>query len=242
MPTVSKKAFNDKVKALFDEQFSQFDAADVPTIDDKRLTHGATGLEGEFAFLYVDLRGSSDLGNSHRRQTIAKIYKAFHFCMVEIIKEKGGRIRSFDGDRVMGVFGGTHPVNDAVDAAMMMIGAKHDVLAPKISSYYKNDSFDLGVGIATGKALCVKAGVGYDKNNRDLVWIGTPPNLGAKLSDEASHPHNIVVCATTFDRLANRNRWTKDQFGNQVDMWSYQYITFAGTSTKVFACKYYRSL
>ena len=73
-----KKDLNNAVKALFDESFTSKNVTDVPDITDSRLTHGATGLEGEFTFLYVDLRGSSSFTGSHRLYTIAKIFKAFH--------------------------------------------------------------------------------------------------------------------------------------------------------------------
>lgn len=238
---LTRKALTDKVDALFSEEFSQHDVKDVPVIGMKRLTHGASGLEGQFTFLYVDMRRSSELANSHRRQTVARIFKAFHFAMVEILKDQGGSVRSFDGDRVMAVFGGEGAVNAAVEAAMLMKGAKQDVLGPKISSKYKNESFDLGVGIATGTALCIKAGVGYDENNRDLIWIGHPPNLGAKLSDSAKHPNNIWVCASTLAGLREGNRYTTKD-GVKTDMWGLKNLIFGGEEVSAYSCGWFRHL
>lgn len=238
---LTKKAAQDKIDALFTEDFCEYEVESVPTIDMAKLTHGATGMSGEFTFLYVDMRRSSDLASSHRRQTVARIFKAFHFSMVEIIKDKGGSVRSFDGDRVMAVFAGKSKVNDAIDAAMLMEGAKEDVLGPKIKARYQEEAFDIGIGIATGAALCVKAGVGYDANNRDLVWLGHPPNLGAKLSDAAGSPNNIYACATTFGRLQERNRWTTKD-GVKQDMWTAGTITFAGSAIAVHRCGWYRHL
>ena len=238
---LTKEKLTDKVDALFGADFAQHDVTSVPVIDDKRLTHGASGLAGEFTFLYVDMRRSSELANSHRRQTVAKIFKAFHFAMVEIVKEKDGSVRSFDGDRVMAVFGGDRKVNNAIEAARLMVGAQVDVLSPKIKSRYKNDTFDIGVGIATGPALCIKAGVGYDVNNRDLVWIGNPPNLGAKLSDEAGNPSNIWICSTSFGRILDENRYTTKD-GKKVDQWSSATLTFGGETVTAYKSTWYRHL
>jgi len=118
--TLGKITLNNKVDALFNEQFVQHETATIPEITDRRLTHGATGLVGDFTFLYVDMRGSSSFTTSHRLQTIAKVYKAFHHCMVEAIKNADGRVRSFDGDRVMGVFGGSQKVDAAVQTALLI--------------------------------------------------------------------------------------------------------------------------
>lgn len=235
---MDKDTLEKKVKSIFDETFTQNDIEDVPDIEDKRLTHGATGLKGEFAFLYADLRGSSAYTDEHRLQTIAKIYKAFHHCAVESIKSKSGRIRSFDGDRVLGVFGGKRKVNNAVEAAKLIIGCEQDILAPMVKKKYGNDSFEIGVGIATGDTLVVKAGVGYDKNNRDLVWIGDPPNLGAKLSDKASNPHSIYICSNTKGKLLEKNEFeTKN--GQKKSKWEIVVTKFADKSVVVYKSSYF---
>ena len=114
-----KQQLNDKVKSFFDERFTKYDTNVVPDITDSRLTHKNTGFEGEFTFLYVDVRGSSSFTGVHRLQTIAKIYKAFHYCMVECIKQYDGKVRSFDGDRVLGVFDGNDKVNNAVSCGVI---------------------------------------------------------------------------------------------------------------------------
>lgn len=239
---MNKQELNNKVKILFEETFSSIEVTDVPDISDRRLTHGATGLEGEFTFLYVDLRGSSSLTDSHRLYTISKIYKAFHYCMVQCIKKKDGRVRSFDGDRVMAVFGGSRKVNNAVECAKYMVSCLVYVLKPKIKSYYNNEKFDLGIGIATGKTVIVKAGIGYDKNNRDLVWIGDPPNLGAKLSDKTLFGGRIGICSTSFGRLSDKNRWKEDANGNKEDLWNHSTIQFGGNDVNRYGSIWYYKL
>ena len=239
---MDKKALNDKLKALFDESFVSKEITDVPDITDTRLTHGAKGLEGDFTFLYVDLRGSSSFTGSHRLYTIAKIFKAFHHCMVECIKENDGRIRSFDGDRVMAVFDGNRKVNNAVDCAKQMVGCLIDVLKPKIKSYYNNENFDLGIGIATGKTVVIKAGIGYDKNNRDLVWIGDPPNLGAKLSDKSIFGGRIGICSTSFSKLMDKNKFDTDEYGNKKNKWTYTKIDFGGKQVYKYNTTWYQPL
>lgn len=239
-----RKEVDDKVDAVLKENFLQYDIDEVPDIENKsesRLTHGNTGLFGEFTFLYVDMRGSSSYTDQHRLQTITKIYKAYHHCMVECIKEFGGKVRSFDGDRVLAVFDGVRKVNNSIDCAMKMVGCRYEILQPKIKNAFSNDSFSLGIGISTGNIMVSKAGVGYDKNTRDLIWIGDSPNLGAKLSDVADNPLSIHICETTFDRLTENNRYTMNN-GTKTDMWFKSTFNFKNKPINIYKTGYYRSV
>ena len=241
---MNKQEIENKVDTVLKETFSQFEIEDVPDIEnpsDSRLTLGNTGFLGEYAFLYVDMRGSSEFTDQHRLQTITKIYKAYHHCMVECIKTFNGKVRSFDGDRVLGVFGGNRKVNNAIECAMKMTGCRYDILQPKIKAALSNGNFSLGVGISTGKAMVSKAGVGYDKNNRDLIWIGDPPNLGSKLSDEADSPYSIYICKDTFEKLLENNRYTTKD-GVKTDMWTRQSFKFKNDTIEIYKTGYYRSL
>jgi class 3 adenylate cyclase len=161
--------------------------------------------------------------------------------MVECIKENNGNIRSFDGDRVLAVFVGKSKVYNAINCAMKMVGCRYDVLQPKINTVFKNDKFSLGVGISTGNTMVSKAGVGYDKNNRDLIWLGDPPNLGSKLSDKADSPYSIYICKETFGRLTEGNRYTTKN-GIKTDMWTKDFFKFKTQNIDIYKTGYYRSL
>lgn len=239
----SKEIIN-KVNAVLNEQFIQFDIDEIPDIENKpnsRLTHGNTGFLGEFTFLYVDMRGSSSFTNEHRLQTITKIYKAYHHCMVECIKVFSGQVRSFDGDRVLAVFAGKSKLNNAINCAMKMVGCRYDLLQPKINETFSNDKFSLGIGIATGTAMVSKAGIGYDKNTRDLIWIGDSPNLGAKLSDVADSPNSIYICKTSFEKLSDSNRFTTID-GVKTEMWTKSSFNFKNKTIEIYKTGFYRSL
>jgi len=223
---MDKNTLDKRVNEILKGTFTQYDIQVVPDIEnsnDSRLTHGNTGMTGEFTFLYVDMRGSSSFTDQHRLQTITKIYKAFHYCMIECIKKYNGKIRSFDGDRILAVFDGVDKVKNAIFCAKKMTGCRYDILKPLIGSIFSNNNFSLGIGISTGKIMVSKAGIGYDKNTRDLIWIGDAPNLGSKLSDAADVPFSIYICESTYNNLPDSakfidqngikvNTWTKDQF------------------------------
>ena len=144
---------------------------DVPEI-------GGVGLDAhghliETAVLYVDLRRSSQIVDSHRRVNSAKFIKSFLYAMARIARTHHGEIRAFDGDRIMVVFPPTRndqkaPCNIAVQSAMKMVWCLGEILEPKLRGY---DSIDCGIGIAFGELLVIRAGLKSQYHNSGLVWI-----------------------------------------------------------------------
>jgi len=241
---MTKREIENKVDLVLSEKFLHYEIEDVPDIENKpdlRLTSGNTGLSGEFSFLSVGMHCSADYTDEHRLHTMTKIYKAYHHCMVECIKENDGRVRSFDGDRVLAVFDGKRKVNNAMDCAMKMVGCRYDILQPKILAAFSNDSFSLGVGISTGAAMVSKAGAGYDKTNRDLIWIGTPPILSAKLSEEADAPYSIYICKNTFERLLESNRYISEN-ETTIDMWTKAKLKLKNKNIDIYKTRHWRPI
>lgn len=171
-------------------------------------------------YLYSDLLDSSGLvkaAASHEQA--ASVMSAFLKVAVRIIRAHDGHIRSFDGDRVMGIFAGDRRQTRAVHSAMKIKYATNKLLDPKVQTSFKALK-DAGwklramTGIASSEALLVRAGI---RNNSDLLSVGTGPNLAAKLSDvrDAGASHQIAVGAGTYKALernaiysGEKNMWT----------------------------------
>jgi adenylate cyclase len=78
---------------------------------------GAVKVRG--AFLYADLTDSTSLALK-AKSLAAKVFQAFLSTMTRIIIAENGQIRSFDGDRVMGVFIGDRANDAAARCALKM--------------------------------------------------------------------------------------------------------------------------
>lgn len=155
------------------------------------------------AMLYADLAGSTDLVMSCDRRVVAKLYKAFLACCSRLIRAEGGHVRSFDGDRVMGVFRGNSQCTAAARCALKINYAFVNLIRPRFIARYgsvETDGCSLGhcVGLDTSEVLSVKAGV---RDNNDLVWVGRAPNVAAKLSDLRQSPYHTFATADVFDQL-----------------------------------------
>ncbi|WP_027361113.1 adenylate/guanylate cyclase domain-containing protein [Halodesulfovibrio aestuarii] len=145
-------------------------------------------LEIETCVLYVDMRKSTEISDSHHRDTLAKLYSSFIESMVRCAEKYSGHVRGIVGDRVMVVFDKENCFKNAVDTAVLM----NSVCKYVINKEFTKNTILAGIGIDYGTLLVAKTGVtkNGDENvhHKSLVWLGRPANVASKLTDEANKP------------------------------------------------------
>ena len=163
----------------------------VPKTEDIVMKNG--GRRVEATYLYADLAESTKLAHTMLPETTATIIRAYINSAARIIRNFGGEIRSFDGDRVMAIYMGDDKNRKAVRSAMAINWAVEVVVKQAIENRWNDvaDSYTIahGVGIDTGEALIVRGGV---RDNNDLISVGHAPNDAAKLSDYRGSTINIT--------------------------------------------------
>ena len=117
-----KDDIKSKVKAILDERFEATDVTYVPKIDDPKLTFGNTGLKFTGSSLFIDLRGSTAVLNTHNKPIVAKLHMAFFHTIVKIANSLDGNVRSFNGDSALIFFQGNlkATLSTAVKCAMQI--------------------------------------------------------------------------------------------------------------------------
>ena len=160
----------------------------VPTTDTVVLAGGGVKLSA--TFLYADLADSTKLAMWDRR-VAARVCKAFLAVSSRLIKASGGEVRSFDGDRVMGVFVGSTKNTSAIKCGLKINYVFRNVLKPRFDAKYealRNGTHVLGhgTGIDTSEVLAVRGGV---RNSNDVIWVGRAPNIAAKLCNPREPPY-----------------------------------------------------
>lgn len=188
-----------KVQEVIDAVWNVRDGQTVPKTEDVVLRNGAVKVDA--TYLYADLAGSSVAAQSLSKEATGKIIRSYLNAASRIIRHFNGHIRSFDGDRVMGIFMGGSKNTSAAKAGLAINWAVHEVLRPRLNRKW-NDleglyRVDHGVGIATGEAFIVRGGV---RDNNDLVSIGDAPNVAAKLSSLRIGP-DVYVTEGVYDML-----------------------------------------
>lgn len=101
----------------------------------------------------------------------AEVYKSFLHCASIIIRDQGGEITAFDGDRVMAVFIGDNKRTSAAKSALKINYAVTPIINPEIKDKYSDIAYTMrhAVGIDISKVFIARTGV---RGANDLVWVG----------------------------------------------------------------------
>ena len=209
----------------------------VPETEHITLKNG--GRRVDATYLYADLAGSSKLAQTVDDQVVAKVIRTYLHAAARILRHHGGAIRSYDGDRVMAIFVGASKNTSAAIAAFNLNWAVKQVIREKLAKKWPTSLADYtmhhGVGIATGEALIVRAGV---RDHNDLVSIGSATNVAAKLSELRRSP-DVYITAGVHGTL---NETAKRRNAGTSAIWSKQPSESIGGSTvEVYGTDYWRA-
>lgn len=224
------------IQSIITTAWDKRDGRKIPQTEEVALAGGAVEIEA--TFLYADLAGSSKMAKELDRRIAAKIIKSFLYCASKLIVARGGRIVSFDGDRVMGVFYGTAKNSQAANCAIQINWAVDKIRERFEASYesVRNASFKIrhAVGVDTGTVLAVRGGV---RGTNDLIWIGRAPNLAAKMSDLREHPYTSFITSAVFGLLNDHSKYG----GNDKElMWERRIWNFLGDNLHIYRSSWWR--
>ena len=222
---VSKQQLEEKTIAIRNEQFNQSETSLIPTLETQGLTFGNSGKYFYATVLYIDIRQSSKLLDSHHYANVAKLLTAFYNAIVRVANQDGGEIRSFNGDSLLVFYKGTEndTVGKAVQSAMKMSFAINNVVNPVMKNL---SNIDFGIGIDYGKVLATKVGIGGCSNTKDLIWIGNGVNRATKISDLCQCPYHIGISERLYDKLDYSLKYTKDLFNRSISMWTSKTLNY----------------
>ena len=187
------------MRAIFKEEWSYRDGRIIP--ETKNVGENNDGVRVEATILYADLSDSTQLVDTVEDWRAAEIYKAFLRCCAKIIRSEGGEIRSYDGDRVMGLFLGDYKNTSATRVALKINYAVKKIIQPAYDAQYPAKPITIShcVGVDTSPVMAIRAGI---RGSNDIAWIGRAANHAAKLTS-LSHDHSSYITAAVFDKIAN---------------------------------------
>jgi class 3 adenylate cyclase len=209
----------------------------VPDTAGVNLSDGAVKMEA--AFLYADLADSTTLARDFDRRTAARVVRAYLDAMSRLIIGFDGAIRSFDGDRVMGIFAGDSKRSNAAKCALKMNAAFIDIVRPSVETKFpslKNNGYVLEhtAGADVGEVLVVRSGV---RGSNDLVSIGEAPNVAARLSEIRDSPYRSFITSSVYERLQDSSKYS-----NGKNMWEARSFTIKGKKSSVYRSNFKWSL
>jgi len=197
-----------EVAAIFRGVWDKRDGTVVPSDDSLKLSNDAIELEA--TVLYADLADSTKLVDSHTASFAAEIYKTFLHCAAKVIRQEGGTITAYDGDRIMAVYIGGSKNTSAARTALKINHAATHIINPALQSQYSSETYRLRhvVGIDSSKLLVARTGV---RGANDLVWVGRAANYAAKLAT-LPEAYPTYITAQVYNTLNDEVKiWTDGQ-------------------------------
>lgn len=151
------------------------------TIYDKRI-----GAEIECTLLFVDVRGSTGLGETLPARDFRNLMDRFYATVTEVLVEHEAIVDKFVGDEVIGIFipalAGDEHAGAAVDAALAALRATgHETEAPWIP---------VGAGVNTGTAYVGAVGTA---DHVEFTALGDTVNITARLASAAGMGEVLVT-------------------------------------------------
>lgn len=194
----------------------------------KNLTY-KNGYYVNITAIFIDMVGSSDMTDEHKRPVLAKIYRSFiSECTAIMNADYNCKEININGDCVWGVY--DSPYTKDIDSTFGTTARLNSLI--KILNYKLSkkgySQIDVGIGIDYGKALMVKAGYsGSGLNN--VIWMGDVVNSACHIANKAGrngHSHIIVsdciysnLCDEYQKLLTRKNiGWDNYYEGDVVDV------------------------
>jgi class 3 adenylate cyclase len=211
-----------EVKTILATSWQERDGQKVPEAEDVRLVNDAVKLQG--TVLYADLAESTNLVDSHKASFAAEVYKSYLLCASKIIRDEGGVITAFDGDRVMAVFIGKSKNTSAASCALKINHAVVKIINPAIKAEFPKTQYTLkhSVGVDTSELFVARTGI---RGSNDLVWVGRAANYAAKLCSLRVGNYASYVTADVFNVM---NESAKNSSGKpmwEATKWTEKGIT-----------------
>ena len=199
-----------EVKNIFGTFWQERDGQKVPEAEDVKLGNDAVKLQA--TVLYADLAESTNLVDGYKAWFAAEVYKSYLHCASKIIRDEGGVITAFDGDRVMAVFIGDLKNTSAARSALKINHAVENIINPAIKAKFSTPYVAKhSVGVDTSTLFVARTGI---RGSNDLVWVGRAANYAAKLCSLREANYASYITADVYNSLAdvakvssNRSMW-----------------------------------
>lgn len=195
------------------------DKASIPARNDLTFKNG---YYINVTAIFIDIVGSSDMTDEHKRPTLAKMYRAFlSECVAIMNAETACKEININGDCVWGVFDTPYKADiDDVISVSARLNSMIKILNYKLRKK-KYSEISVGIGIDYGRALMVKAGYSGSGLN-DIIWMGDVVNSACHLCNKAGRDGRevIIISSVVYN---NMNEHHQSLFTSYSDGWSTKY-------------------
>lgn len=211
METTTHTAYNiDKSSQRMDDILNAGNGnfSDSQSIPQRSSLTYTNGYYVNISALFIDIVGSSDMTDEHKRPTLAKMYRCFiSECTAILNAHSICKEISINGDCVWGVF--ETPYRDDIDT-VFSIAAQLNSLIKILNYKLRKKGFSeisVGIGLDYGRALMVKAGYSGSGLN-DVIWMGDVVNSACHMANQAGREGRkpLIVSSCIHSNLNEHNQ------------------------------------
>ena len=159
----------------------------------------ASGEHRPLTVMFVDLVGSTELGERLDPEDLLEVMRAFREFCGEAIVRYGGHIARFLGDGILAYF--CYPIANENDPERAVRAALDIVRGVGQQSNAESGELRTRIGLATGRVIVSDLFAGGATDPETI--IGSCPNLAARLQGLAQ-PNEIIIAERTYSRIASR--------------------------------------
>ena len=214
----------DEILNAGNENYS--DSSSIPARSTLTYTNG---YYVNITALFIDIVGSSDMTDEHKRPTLAKMYRSFiSECTAIMNSNSLCKEISINGDCVWGVFETPYKSNiDTVFGITAQLNSLIKILNYKLRKKEYGE-ISVGIGMDYGRALMVKAGYSGSGLN-DVIWMGDVVNSACHIANKAGRDGKmpIIVSSCIYSNLNEANQkllnstyidWTTHYEGDLINV------------------------
>jgi adenylate cyclase len=166
---------------------------------------GAEGSERQLTVMFIDLRGSTTLGEARMPYDVLFILNQFFDEMSKALATTGGHYSNFTGDGLMAIYGLDTP--DPKTSAVQALRGAHEVLIrlDRVNTRLKADlkePLKIGVGIHFGEAIVGAMG---PPRSQIITAIGDTVNTTARLEGLTKDYNCSVILSQAAAQAAGLN-------------------------------------
>jgi class 3 adenylate cyclase len=189
-----------EVRQILRTNWQRREGRKVPEAEDVQLGNDGVYLKG--TVLYADLADSTELVNGYKDWFAAEVYKSYLICACRVIRNNGGTITAFDGDRVMATFIGDNKNTAAARCALQINFAAQNIVNKLLKEVFPNSAYQLrqSVGVDTSDLFVARTGI---RGSNDLVWVGRAANYAAKLCSLREGSYASYITEDVFNSMSD---------------------------------------
>lgn len=196
--------------------WSYTDGRSVP--DTESISLGNSAVKLNATVLYADLAESTKLVVDQGDMLAAEVYKNYLYAASRLIRERGGTITAFDGDRVMGIFIGDSQKSAAAKCALQINYVTRKLLQPAFDAVYTTNSYTYRhkVGVDSSSLFVARTGI---RGSNDLVWVGEAANNAAKMA-ALPDEYSSYISEEVYANMNTSSRMGGKAGETPRDMWT----------------------